>query len=125
MNQNRIQKIIVPIALGMGLAVGLSGEAIAHPRHYDYDGGYHQRSFRNVQPFRSLNVTPKYYIPRAEPPYGYRGYDRDYHLRERYPRSYGDRERRVFRRGFRTRDRSDRYDNYYPESDRYIRIRVK
>ena len=131
-DRNRLRKIIAPIALGIGLAVGASTEAIAHPRHSDYYGGYHQRSLRNVQPFRSLNVTPKYYIPRADPPYGYRGYDRDYHLRGRFPHRddgrYSGRERRVFRRGFRAGDRNnrhDRYDDYYPESDRYIRIRVR
>lgn len=126
-NQSRLQKIVAPIVLGMGLAMGVSTSAFSHPRHYDsydnYDNSnYHQRSFIEVQPFRSLNVTPRYY--ESSPSYGSPYYDSNRHIL---------RQRRVHRRGFRKpiqnrRYQNHRYDNNYYNNDydgTYIRIRVR
>ena len=105
-----LQTIIASLALGVGL-IGVNAPAMAHPD--DSYSNYHQRSFRDVQPFRSLNVTPRYHIPL---PRSNRYYDDDSRY---YPR-----QRRVYRRGYRKPidSRSDR--DYYPD-DTYIRIRVQ
>ena len=115
-----LQTIIASLALGVGL-IGVNAPAMAHPDDSSYSN-YHQRSFRDVQPFRSLNVTPRYHIPL---PRSNRYYDDDSRY---YPR-----QRRVYRRGYRKpiNYRSDlgegsalRDRDYYP-NDTYIRIRVK
>ncbi|VEP16642.1 conserved exported hypothetical protein [Hyella patelloides LEGE 07179] len=118
-SKQRLKKIIAPLALGIGLTVGISASAIAHPRDSESYGNYHQRSFIEIQPFRSLNVTPKYHTPlprRRYDNYDDRYYDRGY---------YGDRQRRVHRRGFRKPVNDRRYRNRYRDSDRYIRIRIR
>lgn len=118
-SKQTLKTIIAPLALGIGLTVGISASAIAHPRYSESYGNYHQRSFIEIQPFRSLNVTPKYHIPLPR-----RRYDRyDSHYYDRG--NYGDRQRKVYRRGYRKPVNDRRYQNRYPDSDRYIRIRVR
>ena len=131
--QCQLKRFFAPLAVGFGLALGVGTVAEAFPDnsrtiHYDNSGyhqNYHRRSFRNVQPFRSLNVTPRYHIPSPADSkyynhhryqhshYGdryYRGHN--YHYRGRYEgdQRYGEtnsgrnrvrRVRRVDRRGFR------------------------
>lgn len=111
----KLSSIIAPLALGVGL-IGANLPAMAHPDNYNSsNSNYHQRSFIEIQPFRSLNVTPKYYtpLPRSRSSY-YNRYD------EPHDR-YNHRQRRVYRRGYRKpiEHRGDRDD--YPE-DHYIRI---
>jgi hypothetical protein len=138
-NKQRLQKIIAPLALGIGLTVGIdsiNSSAIAYPDnstiysdysdyHRNDNSNYHRDAFRDIQPFRSLNVTPRYTPSRYE---YYRNYDR-YNDYDRYDDDNCDncRQRRVFRRGIRQPDDKQRYRrNYYPRSEnRYIRIRVR
>lgn len=105
------QTIIASLALGVGL-IGANAPAIAHPDDSSYSN-YHQRSFRDIQPFRSLNVTPRYHVPL---PRSNRYYDND---SRHYPR-----QRRVYRRGYRKPIHDERHRDYYPK-DTYIRIRVR
>lgn len=104
-----LQTIIASLALGVGL-IGANAPAIAHPD--DSYSNYHQRSFRDVRPFRSLNVTPRYHVPL---PRSNRYYDDSRHYR---------RQRRVYRRGYRKPIHNRRHRDYYPD-DTYIRIRVR
>ena len=113
-NKPRLRTILAPLALGIGL-IGVNAPAIAHPDN-SFDTNYHQRSFRDIQPFRSLNVTPRYYIPLPAS----NSYHDDYRDSDRiYPR-----QRRVYRRGIR-KAVSNQEDRHYPYSDNYIRIRVR
>jgi hypothetical protein len=119
-NQQRLQTIIAPLVLGIGLAFGIDGigsSAVAYPdnstinrdyyRNRNYDN-YHRDAFDDIQPFRSLNVTPRYRTP-ARYKY-YRSYDRynNYDRDNDYDNDYDDcdncRQRRVFRRGIRQPD---------------------
>jgi hypothetical protein len=162
-NQQRLQTIIAPLMLGIGIAFGIDGinsSAVAYPdnstidRDYHnerYYPNYHRDAFRDVQPFRSLHVTPQYNTP---PRYesdrdnrDYRDYSRyndydhddydDYDDHdERGDRDYYDdcdncRQRRVFRRGIRQPDDRQRsrdyqdYRDYDRDSDRQIEIRIR
>ena len=118
-NQYQPGKIIASLALGVGLTVGINASAMAHPRYHENRSNYHQRSFIEIQPFRSLNVTPKYHTPLPSSRY-YDRHDRYYH-RDRY----GDRQRRVYRRGYRKPVDDRRYHHRYRDRDRYIRIRIR
>ena len=148
-NQRRLLRWIAPLAMGCGLAIGIGSAAEAYPDNSTYyhqdNSGYHQRSFRNVQPFRSLNVTPRYHIESpADYKYRYDRYDRynHHHHHHRYSdrdtyyrgQHEGDREyrprrrvRRVHRRGFRTSPGGHEGRSYYrnDRGDRYIRIRYR
>ena len=109
-----LQKIIVPLvplALGIGF-IGVNVPAMAHPDDSSYSN-YHQRSFRDVQPFRSLNVTPRYHIPLPRS-------NNRYHDDS----GYYSRQRRVYRRGYRKPIDHKRHRDYYPD-DTYIRIRIR
>lgn len=129
MNNSKIIKtIIAPLALGIGISAGINASAVAYPDnstiYSDYYGNpsynYHRESFRDIQPFRSLNVTPRYHTPSPNDYY----YDRD----DEYDRHDCNncRQRRVFRRGIRQPDDRQRTREYYPHSeDRYIQIRIR
>ena len=107
--QLKPQTLIAPIALGIGLILGAGNPAQSHPDHYR--SNYHRQSFIDIQPFRSLNVRPRYYNRSSN-------YNSSY-----YERPYHPRQRRVHRRGFRRVD-SGRYRDYRPEGT-YIRIRIR
>jgi hypothetical protein len=139
-NQQRLQTIIAPLMLGIGLVFGIDGidsSAVAYPDnstiYRDYYGerhypNYHRDAFRDIQPFRSLNVTPQYNTPSR---YEYdRNYsrDRDYDRYDDYDDCDNCRQRRVFRRGIRQpddRQRSRDYRDYHPDSDRQLEIRIR
>lgn len=105
-----LQTTIASLALGVGL-IGANVPAMAHPDNSSYSN-YHQRSFIEIQPFRSLNVTPRYNTPLPRS-------NRYHHDSRYYPR-----QRRVYRRGYRKPIDSRRHRDYYPD-DTYIRIRVR
>lgn len=116
-NKPRLHKILAPLALGVVL-IGVSAPAIAYPDNSSVYSNYHHQRFIEVTPFRSLNVTPRYYTPL---PASNSYYD-DYRDSDRiYPR-----QRRVYRRGIRKAVRRHReFQNYHPHSDNYIRIRIR
>ena len=114
-DRSRLQKIVAPLALGVGLTVGIYAPAEAYPDNSSIYSDYHHQQFRNIQPFRSLNVTPRYYTPL--PPSRYRpSYGRHHRDRDGYYHNYDRDERRVYRK---------KYRNRHPHSDDYIIIRVR
>ena len=117
--QLRLQKIVASLTLGIGLIFGVNASAISHPRYSDSSSNYHRRSFRNIQPFRSLNVTPRSYIPLPPSRYRHDSYGR------RYSNDNNHRQRRVFRRGVRQPINSRRSRDYHRDSNHYIRIRIR
>jgi hypothetical protein len=130
-NQQRLQTIITPLVLGIGLTVGVNSSALAYPdnsRIYsDYHRDYHRDSFRDIQPFRSINVTPRYHHP-SPSDYYHDDYDDDDYDDDDYDDRYdcdNCRQRRVLRRGIRQPDHGERYRNYdrRDSSDSYIKIK--
>jgi hypothetical protein len=130
-NKQRLQIIIAPWALGIGLTVGINAPVVAHPDN----SSIYSDAFRNTQPFRSLNVTPLYHTP-LPPSNDYDDHERYYRDRWRDDEDVRDdnddrygcencRQRRVFRRGIRQPDVDRRSRDYRPHSDRYIRIRFE
>ena len=117
-NKPRLHKIIAPLALGIGLTLGANAPAISYPRYSDSSSNYHRRAFIDIQPFRSLNVTPRYYTPLPSSRYRYDNYHHEYD-------SDNHRQRRVYRRGIRKPVSSKKSQNYNRDSNYYIRIRIR